>query len=494
LSGYDLAALWTLCGELPGFSETLTAIPWTRLTPPAASRLVQLLVSVRDHFVAPPVWQRMWPVARRVIPLLLDLLERTAPSHHERCIHTVYSLMTFAERPWLLSPPQVAAVLAFAERVSRPPLSPLNCLSYALEPLVLHASPEVQRRLLAAPDTSFRQLEESCSRGDREGLERFPAALARTARLLGTLRRHDARAVLAEFSQHPLVREDPFALPPARMAALLQEHCTHGVESPLPRKARAAFAEGRDLPPSQLERALRVASEQLPRLRLQVLTRGVLARLRGNLPGDVDVDDEGVRHALQMAALLHHNRRALRRMLARYFAGEHDCVVRHPASHAWFERHARVDPQTWLTGVVLRREVPGLGEVTLELEQDMLEALRLGTYVGSCLGINGSCDYAAAAVVLDVNKRVLYARDACGRVLARQLLAVSEHDTLVPFSVYPENTPPALQALFLDYDLAFAEALGLPLSDGPSHPSVEFILSTDFWHDGAWDLVRSAMF
>jgi hypothetical protein len=57
----------------------------------------------------------------------------------------------------------------------------------------------------------------------------------------------------------------------------------------------------------------------------------------------------------------------------------------------------------------------------------------------------------------------------------------------VPFFVYPKSAAPALQALFLDYDLAFAEALGLPLNDGDEEPEVEFVLSSSFWHDGAWD-------
>jgi hypothetical protein len=211
-----------------------------------------------------------------------------------------------------------------------------------------------------------------------------------------------------------------------------------------------------------------------------------LERLRGGMPADVG--DTRVRHALQMASLVHHNRRALRRLLARYFAGERDFIVQHPVSRAWFARHSRVDRDTWLAGLVMRRAVPGVGEVSLALEQDSLEALRLGTHVGSCLGLNGFCDYSAAAVVLDVNKRVLYARDPRGRVLARQLLAISEDDTLVPFNVYPESTPQTLQSFFLDYDLAFSEALGLPLSDGPAEPEVENVLSTCFWHDGAWEL------
>jgi len=51
------------------------------------------------------------------------------------------------------------------------------------------------------------------------------------------------------------------------------------------------------------------------------------------------------------------------------------------------------------------------------------------------------CDYSAAAVVLDVNKQVVYARNRRGSVIARQLLALSEDDRLVAYDVYPRSTP-----------------------------------------------------
>ncbi len=502
---YDLATLWTLCGELPGFADVLTSTPWTTLTPQAVYALVSQLLVLWYPAEERPVRLRRWSAVRRLLPLLLEVLGRTPASHQQRCAHMVCAL-AFSETPGEHPAYLVPTALALAERLCKPPFAPEDRLSYALEALVRHPAAEARARLLAAPERSFLGFDDCCSRGDIAGLvgegmahlvrhdvalvlaafESFPEALARTARLLGTLRRHVALEVLADFVRHPLVREDPFQLPPARMVALLREHCREGVESPLPRKARLALEEGHALPPGQLERALRIASAQLPRLRLQLLARQVLERLRGGMPADVS--DARVRHALQMASLLDDNRRALRRLLARYFAGERDFIVHHPASRAWFARHPRVARETWLTGLVLRRQVPGLGEVTLSLEQDALEALRLGTHVGSCLALNGVCDYSAAAVVLDINKRVLYARDAQRRVLARQLLAISDDDTLVPFSVYPESTPPALESLFLDYDLAFSEALGLPLCDGPFYPDVENVLSTSFWHDGAWEL------
>jgi hypothetical protein len=504
---YELGALWSLCGELPGFADVLTSTPWTTLTPAAAYSLVKMLSTLRwDHNVERPVRLRWWSVARRLLPALLLQLGRTPASHQQRCVEMVCGLVAFADPPWECPAYLMPTILALAERLCGPPFARENRLSYVFEALLKHPAPEVRARFLAAPEASFLCFDENCSRGDLAGLvgqgmgwlvahdvalvleafESFPETLVRTARLLGTLRRHVALSVLADFSRYPLVQENPFHLPPVRMVSLLREHCVSGVESPLPRKVRLALEAGRELPPGQMARALRVASSQLPRLRLQVLARLVLERLRGGLPADVR--DARVRHALQMASLINDNRRALRRLLARYFAGERDFIVQHPASRAWFTRHPKVDRETWLSGPVLRREVPGVGEVTLALEQDSLEALRLGTHVGSCLGLNGSCGYSAAAVVLDVNKRVLYARDARGRVLARQLLCISDDDTLVPFNVYPESASQALQSFFLDYDLAFSEALGLSLSDGPDSPDVENVLSTCFWHDGAWEL------
>ncbi|NMO18901.1 hypothetical protein HPC49_15095 [Pyxidicoccus fallax] len=503
---FFLHTLWTLCGDLPGFGELLASIPWMELAPAVAYDVVALLRALWDSEVEHKVRLRWWSVARRVVPPLLQQLRRTPASHQSRCVHMVHRAAASDPPPWDMPEDRIPTVLAFSERVCRPPFQESDRLSYALTPLLRHPEPEVRQRLRGISEHSLLAFERCCAHDSLavlvgegmallvphdaklvlEALERFPELLGRTMQLLGTPRRNVGREVMAEYARHPLVREDPFTLPPERMVALLREHCVEGVESPLPRKARLALEEGRGLPPGQIERALRVASEGLVRLRLQVLARLVLRRLRGALPADAR--DTRVRHALQMASLINRNHRALRRLLARYFSGERDFVTRHPLSREWFERHPRVDAERWLKGLVLRREVPGVGPVTLAVEQDALEALRLGTLVGTCLGLNGVCDDSAASVVLDVNKRVLYARDARGQVVARQLLAISKEDQLVPFNVYPERAPPALQDFFLDYDLAFAEALGLPLSDGPLYPDVENVLSESFWHDGAWEL------
>ena len=124
------------------------------------------------------------------------------------------------------------------------------------------------------------------------------------------------------------------------------------------------------------------------------------------------------------------------------------------------------------------------------VEHDPLEALKLGTYVGSCIGLGGQLSDSAAAVVLDANKHVAYARDARGAVIGRQLVAISEQDKLVCFWVYGTVERAVLEPLFLAFDQAFSRALGLPLYGHPHDPSdayaIASILSHEWWDDTAW--------
>lgn len=187
------------------------------------------------------------------------------------------------------------------------------------------------------------------------------------------------------------------------------------------------------------------------------------------------------------------NRRAIRKALRARIDGDATYVVAHPESQAWLRRHPAVDATLWHGGLVLQRSIgdgDGAREVRLDIERDPLEVLRMGTYVGTCLGLGGSQAYSAAAVVLDINKCVVYCRDASGTVLARQLLAISEREQLYCFAVYPDSTQDEIVELFWEYDRAFANALGLPLYD----PSVDatdgevdiaYVLAKGWWYDSA---------
>jgi len=76
---------------------------------------------------------------------------------------------------------------------------------------------------------------------------------------------------------------------------------------------------------------------------------------------------------------------------------------------------------------------------------------------GSCLGIGGICAYSSAAVLLDVNKQVLYARNRQGKVVGRQLLAIADDNRVICFHVYPLSSSKIVKSLFLDYDPQFCQ-------------------------------------
>jgi hypothetical protein len=172
-----------------------------------------------------------------------------------------------------------------------------------------------------------------------------------------------------------------------------------------------------------------------------------------------------------------------------------------PLTVAWFARHPKLDRIAWLGGFETRGAIDGIGEVTLAVETDLLEALKLGTYVGTCFGRGGNFAYSAAAVVLDVNKHVVYARDARGAVIGRQLIAISDVDRLVCYPIYGSASEAQLAPVFRAFDQAFAAKLGVPIyrpshdndddddDDGHDHGGwqVACVLSRDCYFDLMWD-------
>ena len=202
-----------------------------------------------------------------------------------------------------------------------------------------------------------------------------------------------------------------------------------------------------------------------------------------------DTSPPAVRHALQVRRQLYANRVAFRKFLRAHLRGDTSYIPRHPLNQQWLRRHARADNSVWARGRDLAVTLPGTGPVRLSIERDPLEVLRLGTYVGSCLGNGGAFVDSAAAVVLDVNKLVVYARNGRGAVIARQLVAFSEDDTLVCFHVYPLASGSAVKAAFAEFDRLLAAALGIPIH-GDREYEIANLVSHDWWDNGQWQLLE----
>ena len=352
-----------------------------------------------------------------------------------------------------------------------------------------------RERLMRLPDASWRAMEKQGYRDAQAFLatqgvgrlahwlpdlamalwEHFPAALLGSSGRIASLHPHLLRRVLEEWRAHPLVREAELE----KVPALLEEHLPRLAPHRLPPRLRRGQAR-----PSDWERL----RDRLPLCRYDLLVelseRALLADL--GLTGT----GEAALHAAQMAASLHENRRQLRNYLRAYGRGHSpphpaNLVTPSPANRAWLAAHPGFPLDSWLGGWEMTvEEVPG-APLRLAIEQDPLEVLRMGTHVGSCLSLGGGLEHSAAAVLLDVNKQVVFARDCRGRVVGRQLLAISAAHELVPFSVYPEDAPLWMQSLFREYDAELAVRLGLPLCKTHDH-EVELLVAQNWWDDGAW--------
>jgi hypothetical protein len=77
------------------------------------------------------------------------------------------------------------------------------------------------------------------------------------------------------------------------------------------------------------------------------------------------------------------------------------------------------------------------GKITITSEFDPLEILQMGNYVnGSCLNTYGANYWSTIINASEVNKRVLWAKNHKGEVIARLLIGVDENKRIVKFPIY----------------------------------------------------------
>ena len=154
-----------------------------------------------------------------------------------------------------------------------------------------------------------------------------------------------------------------------------------------------------------------------------------------------------------------------------------------PRNHAWLARaaaHMRTD--AWLAPQQRTLELAGARH-TLRIEDDPLEVLRMGIPFGTCLALGTGFNADSTVLnAVDINKRVLYLRDARGSVIARQLIAVSSDFRLLGYHLYCAHKlddHPEIADAFQALCLSLADACGLSLVD---HGDPEAI-HPGFWYD-----------
>ena len=446
-----LLSLWEQCGLQPGLGEHLEQADYAALTPSAAYRWLKLLRGSWDNggALSEAEADAKWAAVQSRLGVMMALVQSVPPEYQVKCVEHL------AEYLWQWNTPaelQAGLPSAFilTQKLCRSPFARKSDLAFVTVDFLAHLPAALRECFLEAPDASFKRLEQACRRDN-------------DANLIGwgtwALTRHQAEFAVRCFESEP-------------------ERLFHAAKrlGTLPAPIRDACVRGFTASPGE---ALRPALARLEQAAIDALSAGFPAAVRA----------QAEPHALQMQQMIDDNRKALRKFLLAHWQGHTGYRQTHPLTQRWLAAHPAVLLETWQRGVTLRTETE-LGGVTLSVEQNPLEALKLGTYVGSCLGLGGSFAHSAAAVVLDINKQVVYARNGRGAVVGRQLVAVSEANQLVCYEVYPLSAQEKLASAFAEFDAHLAAALALPLyrQEQTEDYEIAHILSHAWWDDGAWNL------
>lgn len=490
--------LWEACGELPGLSQLIALVEWKRLRPRHARKLSHMMYALMYDDAPREKMLAKWQIFRRQFASILAVIYATPLAYKNKAIDF------FEEYYWRFDDLRLlekyhADFCNLVTRICRDRFSKEDILATFWCTLI-ECAPLADSRALLRLERLCRSKNSAwlVVRGIR-AMRKLTPGLARElalggnerlleiARLLGTMGRKQRYDVLISFSDSRVLE---VAATPENFPAVIQQiDAMRGasVQNPVPRRLRAYFKAELILTGKSLAGQLARLNKNLVHFRLHILEHAIRESVRNHYEfAKVHSDD----HALYLTNIIRENRKELRQYLSAYASGDTGYTMRHSATQRWIAKVPGVNLAEWQRGFEMVVDDAAVGEIRIAVEHQPLEKLKLGTYVGSCLGLGGSYSYSAAAAVLDFNKQVVYARDRRGRVVARQLLAVSDEGRLVPFCVYPVGATAAMQAHFAEFDRRFAAALGIACHDvdRDGEYTIANIISREWWDDGAWDM------
>ncbi len=118
---------------------------------------------------------------------------------------------------------------------------------------------------------------------------------------------------------------------------------------------------------------------------------------------------------------------------------------------------------------------------------DPLEIFRMGAHFGTCLSPGDVNFFSVVANACDINKRVVFARDASGSVLGRVLIALTDEGALIAFHFYAHDHTAGVTDAMRVFIHALAGKIGAPVASG-GH--VSKLVAPEWYDDGAVDIAE----
>ncbi|HEY2514726.1 MAG TPA: hypothetical protein VGI39_27865, partial [Polyangiaceae bacterium] len=329
---------------------------------------------------------------------------------------------------------------------------------------------------------------------DATWVAEYPAWLAEPLRALAAIDRH------AEQMARRLLGDD------VRTVTAVRRELSH-LERLASEAGGARVARRIEGLRSRLERGDRVSSSRRARLKdklalalrrakVAMLEEQTLATLHDRVPPFLGIAEAPAwlfeRATLDKLAPICSFNAPMRAVAVRVFqarAGEPPWDFRDaPENRTFLERLARrgIDVAPWLEGFGPRRVLAASGvELDLRLEDDPLEILDMGRHFSTCLSPSGFNYFSTFANAVDVNKRILFARDGRGAVAGRCLLALTAEGGLLAFHPYAHDPAlrfPDVVASFLQELAAAMRVAVVPRGEVPR------LVAPDWYDDGPVDL------
>lgn len=393
-----------------------------------------------------------------------------------------------------------------AEKLSQPPFLNDSNSAQTISNFIEHS---VQSKdVLSIPDNKLLIIDKACKRKNDgkiiswglsvlsmfefefmfQALEHSPKKLVKAMKVIGPMSWDNRITVIKRFQKHPVFEADYNDLisKPDHLIQFVSEQGICEQYSPIPRALKEFFNGERKLSDTQVDRHLAKVQENLITFKLVALEDCAITFLKSNF--DIQLNEKNIQYALKMYHSLDRDesKKPYKRFLKSYFkSGNATYIDKHPLTQSWINEHQNVDVSLWKHGLLDFRKQ----DLEFKIEQHPIEILKIGAYAGTCLGLGGIWTESAVAILLDINKQVLYARNEAGQVIARQIIAISDDDKMIAFNVYPLNVSKNIKRAFIEYNKKYSKALGLELFDGDytKEYEIELILAQSWWDDSAWD-------
>ena len=167
---------------------------------------------------------------------------------------------------------------------------------------------------------------------------------------------------------------------------------------------------------------------------------------------------------------------------------EVDWPASEPANRQWQQqmqqRGLQLEP--WLTPQPpVSVNCPKGRKVFIGLETSHFETLCMGLHFQTCLSPDSFNFFSAISNAVDLNKRVLYARDARQRVVGRCLLAIGETGGLLTFNPYCHQPEIDFGELVATFAANLAASMGTVVVNSDN---VSPLVAPDWYDDGSTDL------